>query len=91
MSGICGWVGDAHPRVLDAMLAAIDYRGDRTDTVHGQGFALGYRWWGDRPGKAPGIYHDGRYGSRIEDIVVCGEHGPDVLNQSDRDLWVVNG
>ncbi len=39
----------------------------------------------------PGIYHDGRYGSRIEDIVVCGEHGPDVLNQSDRDLWVVNG
>ena len=48
-----------------------------------------------RPGIAfsvePGIYHDGRYGSRIEDIVVCGSDGPDVLNQSDRDLWIVDG
>ena len=39
----------------------------------------------------PGIYQAGRYGARIEDIVVCGPTGPDVLNQSDRDLWVVPG
>lgn len=39
----------------------------------------------------PGIYHDGRHGCRIEDIVVCGPSGPDVLNLSDRDLWVVDG
>jgi len=39
----------------------------------------------------PGIYHDGRWGSRIEDIVVCGPSGPDVLNGSSRDLWIVDG
>ena len=32
-----------------------------------------------------------RYGARIEDIVVCGPQGPDVLNESSRDLWVVPG
>jgi Xaa-Pro aminopeptidase len=48
-----------------------------------------------RPGYAfsvePGIYLEGRYGARIEDIVVCGQHGPDVLNGVDRDLLVVGG
>ncbi len=39
----------------------------------------------------PGIYLAGRYGVRIEDIVVCGPSGPDVLNESSRDLWVVAG
>lgn len=39
----------------------------------------------------PGIYLAGRYGARIEDIVVCGSSGPDVLNESSRDLWVVDG
>jgi Xaa-Pro aminopeptidase len=39
----------------------------------------------------PGIYLEGRYGARIEDIVVCGPDGPDTLNESDRDLWVVPG
>ncbi len=39
----------------------------------------------------PGIYLGGRYGARIEDIVVCGSDGPDVLNESSRDLWVVDG
>ena len=39
----------------------------------------------------PGIYLDGRYGARIEDIVVCGEDGPDVLNQAPRELLVVRG
>jgi len=39
----------------------------------------------------PGIYLAGRYGVRIEDIVVCGRTGPDVLNESTRDLQVVTG
>jgi Xaa-Pro aminopeptidase len=39
----------------------------------------------------PGIYVDGRYGARIEDIVVCGKDGPVVLNQAPRDLYVVSG
>ncbi|HEX4898638.1 MAG TPA: Xaa-Pro peptidase family protein, partial [Candidatus Limnocylindrales bacterium] len=44
---------------------------------------------GLRPGMAfsvePGIYVAGRHGARIEDIVVCGPDGPDVLNESSRD------
>ena len=39
----------------------------------------------------PGIYLEGRYGARIEDIVVCGEAGPLVLNEAPRDLLVVAG
>ena len=39
----------------------------------------------------PGIYLAERYGSRIEDIVICGPDGPDTLNESSRDLWVVAG
>ncbi len=39
----------------------------------------------------PGIYVDGRYGARIEDIVVCGLDGPDVLNEVTRDLLRVRG
>jgi Xaa-Pro aminopeptidase len=39
----------------------------------------------------PGIYLEGRYGARIEDIVVCGEAGPIVLNEVPRDLLVVPG
>lgn len=48
-----------------------------------------------RPGMAfsvePGIYLEGRYGARIEDIVVCGEDGPIALNRVARDLFVVAG
>jgi Xaa-Pro aminopeptidase len=48
-----------------------------------------------RPGFAfsiePGIYLAGRFGVRIEDIVICAEDGPDVLNESPRDLLVVTG
>ena len=65
MSGICGWVGNEDPAVLDAMLDAIDYRGDRVDKAHAPGVALGYRWWGGRPGKSPGIHRDGDH------IVAC--------------------
>jgi Xaa-Pro aminopeptidase len=39
----------------------------------------------------PGIYLSGRYGARIEDIVVCGPDGPIVLNEAPRDLHVVEG
>jgi Xaa-Pro aminopeptidase len=39
----------------------------------------------------PGIYLAGRYGARIEDIVVCGVDGPDVLNESSRELRVIAG
>jgi len=39
----------------------------------------------------PGIYLVGEYGTRIEDIVVCGEDGPIVLNQAPRGLAVVPG
>lgn len=39
----------------------------------------------------PGIYLEGRYGARIEDIVVCGPEGPIVLNEASRDLLIVAG
>jgi Xaa-Pro aminopeptidase len=48
-----------------------------------------------RPGMAfsvePGIYFPGEHGARIEDIVVCGEDGPIVLNEAPRHLYVVEG
>jgi Xaa-Pro aminopeptidase len=39
----------------------------------------------------PGIYLVGRYGARIEDIVVCGPDGPVTLNEAPRELRVVDG
>jgi Xaa-Pro aminopeptidase len=39
----------------------------------------------------PGIYLPGEYGARIEDIVVCGDDGPIVLNEASRELAVVDG
>jgi Xaa-Pro aminopeptidase len=39
----------------------------------------------------PGIYLTGRYGARIEDIVVCGPDGAIVLNNEPRELRVVSG
>jgi Xaa-Pro aminopeptidase len=39
----------------------------------------------------PGIYLPGEYGARIEDIVVCGEDGPIVLNEAPREVHVVTG
>jgi Xaa-Pro aminopeptidase len=39
----------------------------------------------------PGIYVEGRWGMRLEDIVVCGPSGPDALNRSSLDLRVVAG
>ncbi|MGZ3586737.1 MAG: M24 family metallopeptidase [Candidatus Limnocylindrales bacterium] len=39
----------------------------------------------------PGVYLEGRYGARIEDIVVCGPDGADVLNLTPHELFVVSG
>jgi Xaa-Pro aminopeptidase len=39
----------------------------------------------------PGIYLADRYGVRIEDIVVCGPAGADVLNTATRELLIVRG
>ena len=39
----------------------------------------------------PGIYLPGSYGARIEDIVVCAEDGPIILNEAARELYVVDG
>jgi Xaa-Pro aminopeptidase len=38
----------------------------------------------------PGIYVEGRWGARIEDIVVAAESGPEALNQRPHDLVVVD-
>jgi asparagine synthase (glutamine-hydrolysing) len=65
VSGICGYVGSGEPGTIDAMLAAIEYRGDRTDTAAAPGVGLGYRWWSGRTGKAPGIHRHGA------DLVAC--------------------
>jgi Xaa-Pro aminopeptidase len=47
------------------------------------------------PGNAfsiePGIYLEGRYGVRLEDIVVCTDDGVDVLDEAPRELAVVSG
>jgi Xaa-Pro aminopeptidase len=37
----------------------------------------------------PGIYVEGRWGARIEDIVVATDAGPEALNSSDHGLVVV--
>lgn len=75
MSGICGWVGEADVGLLDSMLAAIAYRGDRVDKATAPGVALGYRWWGDRPGKSPGIHRQGSH------LVACaGTFAPPVAS-----------
>jgi Xaa-Pro aminopeptidase len=39
----------------------------------------------------PGFYVDGRYGARIEDIAVCTEDGLEVLNNTPRELVVLQG
>lgn len=39
----------------------------------------------------PGIYVRGRWGARLEDIVVATDQGPDLLNKADHGLLVVDG
>ncbi len=38
----------------------------------------------------PGIYHPGRFGARIEDIAVCTADGLEVLNDTERQLVVLD-
>ena len=38
----------------------------------------------------PGIYVDGQWGARIEDIVVCADAGGERLNRSSRELYLVD-
>lgn len=52
--------------------------GNRTPLVAGHAFSV-----------EPGIYLAGRFGARIEDIVVATETGPRALNNSSHDLTVV--
>lgn len=59
MSGICGWVGRQDPSILEAMLEAIDYRGDGVDRAVTDEVAIGYRFWSGRPGKARQIHRHG--------------------------------
>ncbi len=46
---------------------------------------------GDAFSIEPGIYLEGRYGVRVEDIVVCSKTGADVLNEVTHELPVVSG
>ena len=52
--------------------------GNNTPLVEGHAFSV-----------EPGIYVPGRFGMRLEDIVVVSEGGPDPLNKADHDLVVV--
>jgi Xaa-Pro aminopeptidase len=38
----------------------------------------------------PGIYVPGRWGARLEDIVVASDSGPDPMNRADHDLAVID-
>jgi Xaa-Pro aminopeptidase len=86
--------------------ARIDAEGYGEQFIHRTGHGIGLEEHEDpyliagnaeplAPGMAfsvePGIYLDGRYGARIEDIVVCGPDGPVVLNDASRELRVVDG
>ena len=39
----------------------------------------------------PGIYLPGKWGARLEDIVVATDSGPDAMNRADRHLAIVGG
>ncbi|HEX2737581.1 MAG TPA: M24 family metallopeptidase, partial [Acidimicrobiia bacterium] len=52
--------------------------GNRTRLEAGHAFSI-----------EPGIYFPGRFGLRLEDIVVATEPGPERLNLAPRDLAIV--
>jgi Xaa-Pro aminopeptidase len=54
--------------------------GNRTPLAPGHAFSV-----------EPGIYFPGRYGMRLEDIVVVGSDGPELLNTVDHSLVLVDG
>ncbi|MEO9898983.1 MAG: M24 family metallopeptidase, partial [Paracoccaceae bacterium] len=39
----------------------------------------------------PGIYLPGRFGLRLEDIVILRADGPEILSDLPRDLMIING
>jgi Xaa-Pro aminopeptidase len=53
-------------------------QGNADPLVHGNAFSI-----------EPGIYAAGRWGARIEDIVVATDEGPLALNTASHDLAVV--
>jgi asparagine synthase (glutamine-hydrolysing) len=59
LSAIAGYVGNPAPDVLDRMLAAVSYRGDKSDAATVSGAGIGYRMWSGRPGKSSGVHRDG--------------------------------
>ena len=86
--------------------AVIDAAGHGADFFHRLGHGIGLEGHedpylvegnpepliaGDAFSIEPGIYLEGRYGVRIEDIMVCAETGADVLNEAPRGLLVVSG
>ena len=98
--------GVACAAVDDAARAPIEAEGYGEAFFHRTGHGIGLDGHEDpylvagnelalRPGMAfsvePGIYLPDVYGARIEDIVVCGEDGPIVLNEALRELYVVEG
>ena len=92
---------------LDAIARGVIRNGGHGDDfIHRLGHGIGLEAHEDpylvagnaevlRPGHAfsiePGVYIEGRFGVRIEDIVVCTEDGADILNQAPRELLVVAG
>jgi Xaa-Pro aminopeptidase len=54
--------------------------GNTTPLVAGHAFSI-----------EPGIYIPGKWGARLEDIVVAADAGPDALNRADHHLCVVAG
>jgi len=97
--------GVAAEDVDAAARAVIDGAGFGDYFIHRTGHGIGieehedpYLVAGNRtrlaPGHAfsvePGIYLAGRFGMRLEDIVVVGDEGPDPLNRVDHSLVVVD-
>ncbi len=79
----------------DPFLSRAVFRLGQLTSDDAQAIAWFRRYVSLEPGDAfsiePGVYLEGRYGVRIEDIVVCGADGADVLNQATRELLVVSG
>ena len=96
----------ARPTIYQNVMSGIDVKTGRPiinedstpQSVDKPSFACPYLVGGNctalAPGHAfsvePGIYLAGRYGARIEDIVVATDAGPDALNAVDHGLALVD-